>query len=86
MTPEPVKDLRKHVERVQASLTDPAERLRALEVVHRDVQDILGVVTTYMGDARLQAGGGNGNADRTSGDGSAGPASPADGAEPAEPG
>jgi hypothetical protein len=80
MTPTPVKDLRKHVERVQASITDPAERLRALEVVKRDVQDILGVVVTYENDARLQAGESNDGSSRSPDNGSAGPAPPVGGA------
>ena len=57
MTPRPLEDLRRHVERTQAGIEDPAERDRALAVVERDMRDLLGLVTTYRNDARLQTEG-----------------------------
>lgn len=62
MAPTPIKDLREHVDRVQSMYPDPAERLRALEVLKRDLTDILGMIGTYENDARLQVGGDGGNA------------------------
>jgi len=61
MAPQVLKDLRAHVERTQATLTDPAERDRALSVLERDLTDTLGVIRTYRNDTRLQLEGRDGN-------------------------
>jgi hypothetical protein len=72
MTPQPLQDVRRHIESANA-LRDPAERDRALAVVDRSLQDLLGLVGTYRADTRLQMeaspgsgdGTGNGNAAAT---------------------
>lgn len=69
MAPEPVTNLRRYVEQVQSSITDPAERTRALNVVQRELEDTLGVVASYINDAQLEQ------------EGSAGSSNGADGSE-----
>ena len=56
MAPTPLAEVRRHVERVQSTFTDPAEKDRALSVVERELNDLIGVVRTYRNDARLQGG------------------------------
>lgn len=67
MAPEPVERVRQYVDGVQTSLTDPAERLRALAVVKRELEDTLGVVVTYMNDAQLEQEGSAGSSDGSTG-------------------
>lgn len=54
MAPTPLEELRRHVERVQATIEDPAERERALALVERELTDLLGTVRTYRNDTALQ--------------------------------
>lgn len=54
MAPTPLKELKAHVERTQASVSDPAERIRALAVVKQGLEDLLGTVATYIRDAQLE--------------------------------
>lgn len=63
MAPQPIQDLRDYVEQVQATLTDPAERDRALAVVERELEDTLGVVSGYRNDAKLEQEGSAGSSD-----------------------
>lgn len=53
MIPTPLKGLYGHVETLQAE-PDPAERLRGLNALESGLRDLLGRVSTYANDARLQ--------------------------------
>ena len=67
MAPPELQALDRYIERVQSTMTDPAERDRALAVVERDLTDALGKVQTYRNDSQLAMGGTGGS----DGDGSA---------------
>lgn len=49
-----VQALRDLVEQQQATLTDPAERDRALAALENSLYTILAAVRTYRGDAQIQ--------------------------------
>lgn len=49
------------IERTQATLTDPAERDRALADLEASLQQMLGAVSTYRGDAQAQLRGNGGS-------------------------
>lgn len=52
--------LRNLIEQQQATLTDPAERDRAMADIENDLYSMLAAVRTYRGDAQVQMRGGNG--------------------------
>jgi len=54
MAADPTADLRQQIEGIKAQYPDPAERDRALQPLEEDLNDLLGRVRTYRGDARLQ--------------------------------
>lgn len=60
MGPAALSELRSYVEQQQATLSDPAERDRALGVVEKELTDLLGLVRTYRNDSQLAAQGANG--------------------------
>ena len=49
-----IKALRDLVEQQQATLTDPAERDRAMASIEQSLYSILAAVRTYRGDAQVQ--------------------------------
>lgn len=56
---DPTAELRALIERAKSEHPDPAERDKVLAGLEEDLNDLLGRVRTYRGDARLQGEGGS---------------------------
>lgn len=55
-----IQALRDFIEQQQATLTDPAERDRAMADIETNLYSMLAAVRTYRGDAQVQMRGGDG--------------------------